>query len=497
MPTGEFVAAIPMPFTGESIVDGILVSWLVEPGDTVTRGQHVAELETEKSVWEFESPCDGVIEALSVEPGDVVDVNSPIFEIRTVDEDVRHLAVAGEAAPAEVDDEAEEAVLDEKGIRIAPRIKKMLREAGVAVTEWLEIAKRNGGRIQADQVESYLAGLKRQKSMAVSEKRKKTECYIAAIGTYTPKKIVGNDHFVEHFDDIDESYIEKVTGIRERRWVESESTSDMAIEASKRALENSGIEADEIEMVILATTTADMPLPASACLVASKLGCDGVPAFDVQAACSGWLYALSIGREYVLGGRYRKVLVVAAETMSAFTDITDRATGFLFGDGAGAAILSTDSSGHRLSEVVMKTDTNGYDIIYRKAGGTVMPLRNMSSPRDEFWVMDGGRMFRSAVTGFSNAITDVIVQEKAKLGDIAWFVPHQANQRILKTVAHRLKAEQNKFFSNIHRMGNTSAASIPLALIDLQAQHQLNKGDKVLLCAVGAGLTSASCIIEW
>ena len=192
-----------------------------------------------------------------------------------------------------------------------------------------------------------------------------------------------------------------------------------------------------------------MPLPASACVVAEAIGCDGVPAFDIQAACSGWLYALSIGREFIRGRAYSNILVVAAETMSVFTDPTDRATGFLFGDGAGAAVLSSEAPGHELSDVVMGTDTEGYDIIYRKAGGALMPAHAMTSPRDEFWVMDGGRMFRSAVKGFSDVILSVIEREGISIDQVNWFVPHQANQRILKTVAHRLKADPRKFFSNI------------------------------------------------
>ena len=498
----EFIVTVPMPFTGESIVDGILVSWLVDPGDTVEKGQHVAEIETEKSVWEFEAPCAGVIVSLKAEAGDVVDVNAPLFEIRTTDQDVRHLAGPGqedEGAAEEAESVATVGHSAERGtVSVSPRIRKLLRDAGLSEEQWPEVAAASeAGRITAESIERYMEGAESRVSVSDNGSRAAQQCFIAGIGTYAPKRIIGNDHFVEHFDDIDESYIEKVTGIRERRWVDGESTSEMAVLAAKEALRNARIEAADIDMIVLATTTPDMPLPASSCVVAEKLGCRDIPAFDLQAACSGWLYGLSVGRQYVQSGTYTNVLVIASETMSAFTDVTDRATGFLFGDGAGAAVLNGRDGGHLLSNVVMRTDTAGYDIIYRKAGGTIMPPRAMSSPRDEFWVMDGGRMFRSAVSGFSDVIEAVAVQENVPLGEISWFVPHQANQRILKTVAHRLKADDQRFFSNIRLMGNTSAASIPLALQDLQGQHQLSKGDRLLLCAVGAGLTSAGCLITW
>ena len=490
----DFVVSVPMPFTGESIVDGILVSWMIEPGDVVTKGQPVAELETEKSVWEFESPCSGTIVGLKAEAGDVVDVNAPLFDIRTSDADVRHLLEIEESAKVE----KVASSVAQGSHQVSPRAKKLLREAGIDESDWPKVAELNSeGRIGPDEVTQFAEGRLTKPKISGNGSSGTISCNIAGIGTYTPKSVVGNDHFVEHFDDIDESYIEKVTGIRERRWVNEESTSDMAISAAREALSRSKIDASKIDMIILATTTADMPLPASACVVAEAIGCDGVPAFDIQAACSGWLYALSIGRQFLRGGTCSNVLVVAAETMSVFTDPTDRATGFLFGDGAGAAILSSETQGHELSDVVMGTDTDGYDIIYRKAGGALMPPHAMESPRDEYWVMDGGRMFRSAVKGFSDVILRVVEREGISIDQVKWFVPHQANQRILKTVAHRLKADPSKFFSNIRLLGNTSAASIPLAMEDLQAQQTIAKGDILLLCAVGAGLTSSGCLIRW
>jgi 3-oxoacyl-(acyl-carrier-protein) synthase III len=345
------------------------------------------------------------------------------------------------------------------------------------------------GRLAFEEVKAYLATkIAYQKSYT---------SHLAGIGAYIPERIVDNSLLIQQFDDIDEKYIEKVTGIRERRWVDGETTSDMAFFAAQEAIENAGVEPCDIDLIILATTTPDMPLPATACEIQRRLGCRDIPAFDLQAACSGWLYGLAIAQQFLKTGNCRNVLVMASETMSKFTDRADRATAFLFGDGAGAAIVSSEKGGHELSDVLLKADASGYDIIYRRAGGSLMPPRSMDSPKDEFWFMDGGRMFRSAVTAFSDVIESVASRARTAISDFNWFIPHQANERILKSVATKVKAIPEKFFSNIKLVGNTSAASIPLALKDLQKQAKVQSGDKLLLCAVGAGLTSAGAVLTW
>lgn len=494
MSSEEFIVTIPMPFTGESIVDGVLVNWLVQPGDRVTKGQNIAEIETEKSVWEFEAPCAGEVVSLRAVPGDVVEVKAPLLEIRTADTSVRHLLDTQQRKTEQTAEPAEQAVLklprgngDSGRLETSPRVRKLLRESGIDEEEARRIQR--AGRLTVEVVEAYLEARKRPGGAVTS--------FLAGIGAYTPGRIVRNDLFTANFEDIDENYIEKVTGIRERRWVEDETTSDMAYAAAKEALANSHLTAADIDMIILATTTPDMPLPATSCLVQQKLRCRDIPAFDLQAACSGWLYGLSIAQQFLKTGTYRNILVLASETMSKFTDPEDRATAFLFGDGAGAAVVSSQSSGHELSDIVIKAYSSGYDIIYRRAGGSLMPPRLMKSPKDEFWFMDGGRMFRSAVEAFADVIEAVSARVKTATGDFDWFVPHQANERILKSVAKRVKAAPEKFFSNIRDVGNTSAASIPLALKDLARQKKINNGDRVLLCAVGAGLTSAGAVLTW
>ena len=502
MGSNEFVVTVPMPFTGESIVDGILVNWLVEPGERVRKGQNIAEIETEKSVWEFEAPCTGEVVSLRAEPGDVVEVKAPLLDIKTGDEGVKHLLfeempvtdtprAAGGVPEASV---ADEKPGDSSRLDVSPRVKKLLRDAGIDSEEarTIPVAKN---RLSTEDVEKYIAG--KMKTEPQLEQPGAVTCYIAGFGAYVPDNIVENSLFTPHFPDIDEEYIEKVTGIRQRRWVNEETTSDMAYAASKEALDQSGLNASDLDMIILATTTPDMPLPASACMVQKRLGCRDIPAFDMQAACSGWIYALSVARQFLQTGACRNILVIASESMSKFTDQTDRATAFLFGDGAGAAIVSSSTEGHKLTDIVLQADSSGYDIIYRKAGGSMVPPRLMDSPKDEYWFMDGGRMFRSAVAAFSQVIEAVAEKAKTAVNEFTWFVPHQANSRILKSVASRLRAAPERFFSNIRLLGNTSAASIPLALKDLEKQDKVKSGDKVLLCAVGAGLTSAGCVIYW
>ena len=512
----EFVASIPMPFTGESIVDGILVSWRIKPGEPVKKGQHIAEIETEKSTWDFEAPCAGEVVALKCSEGDVVDVGAPLLEIRTIDPDVRHLdrtsagegptangAATGVPAPARLSSRRDAGRSDAAGAEIfrqlSPRLKKMVQDSNIAEADLVNIeATGPEGRLTASDIGKYLDELE----AAANGGAALLTCYIRGIGTYVPPKVVDNSVFLQDFTDINEEYIEKVTGIRERHWTENETTSDLATKASLAALSAAGIQSKDLDLIILATTTPDMPLPATACAVQQKLGCTQIPAFDIAAACSGWLYALSIGRQYVQSGVYRNVLIIAAEVMSKFTDKTDRATAFLFGDGAGAAVLSADKGsgaheGHILSDITMQADSTGYDIIYRKAGGSEYPPGTKLENGDEYWYMDGGRMFRGAVTAFSDIIESVAKSAGVPLGEFTWVVPHQANQRILKSVAHKLKVPMERFYFNIERYGNTSAASIPLCLKEMEELGKLKKGDRLLLCAVGAGLTIAGGYITW
>lgn len=507
----EYNIVVPMPFTGESIVDGIVIKWLIQPGDTVKKGDSLAEIETEKSTWEYESPCDGKIVNLLASEGDVVEVNAPLLSMLTRDRNVVHLSEerlvngkmpSGRGEQDKEDDlsikgKEEPSTKAEKGetLRISPRIRQLLREHSIDEGALDSIdGSGKDGRVTADDIEAYLD----QKEPENSTKT----CFIAGIGAYVPTLVIDNRNCSEYFPDIDEEYIEKVTGIQERRYLEEgATTSDMAVSAGKRALKEAGISAEELDLVILATTTPDMPLPATACAVIEKLGCPKIPAFDLAAACSGWLYGLSVGKQFIQTGVYRRILVIAAEAMSRFTDRTDRATAFLFGDGAGAAVLTGDEErkgkGHVLKNIILKADSSGYDIIYRKTGGSSHPPGVEPGQGDEYWYMDGGRMFREAVSSFSNVILEVLKDAHISTSHIDRMVPHQANQRILRAVAKKTGIQYEKVFLNIHKYGNTSAASIPIALDELSRSGGVKPEDVVLLCAVGAGLTSAGCLVRW
>ncbi|MEW5814698.1 MAG: beta-ketoacyl-ACP synthase 3 [Spirochaetota bacterium] len=500
----SFIITIPMPFTGESIVDGIILSWLVKTGDHVKKSQPLAEIETEKSAWEFESPCDGEVVSLKARAGDIVAVGTPLVEIMTTDPDMRHLELDKLVAERiEVTRQSKNDDSSRRGenggrseLKLSPRVKKLLLDNNVNLNDISKI-KGNGqeGRITVEDVERYVESLKQRQSTA---KKAASGCYITGVGAYVPEHVIDNSFFADKLPDINADYIEKVTGIKERRYIDNaQSTSDLGLEAAKTALEAAGLDVSAVQMIIVATSTPDMPLPATACALQQKLGCPNIPAFDIAAACSGWLFGLSLAQQYIENGTFDNILVIAAETMSRFTDKTDRSTAFLFGDGAGAALVSSSPAGHRLSGMIIRGDSTGYDIIYRKAGGSSLPPGSKLSPGDEYWYMDGGRMFRGAVAAFSEIINAVSEKAGIELKDFRWIVPHQANQRILKAVANKVKIEEEKFFSNIALYGNTSAASVPLAIRDLEMEGRIKTGDKILLCAVGAGLTYAGCVLEW
>lgn len=503
--TDAFVVTIPMPFHGESVVEGLLLGWKVRAGDKVAKGQPLAEIETEKSAWTFESPCDCEVLELKAADSEVVAVSAPLLVVRTGDENMRHLeAGAGQAAakpaaaaqpaagstPARATQTVRPAEPRHGGenggaLRLSPRVKGMLRARHVTRETLEELTSRQGlAYITGRQVEAGLSGGSRT-----------AVCRIAGLGVWVPERVVPNAAFREAFPDTSDAYIEQVTGIAERRYVaEGESTSDLAERATRAALQKAGLTPEDLDMIVLATTTPDMPVPSTACALQQRLGVNGIPAFDLSAACSGWLYGLSVARQFILNGAYRTVLVVAAEAMSRFTDPTDRATAFLFGDGAGAVVLSSRLPGPVISDVLMSTEPEGYDIIYRKAGGALEPVARGDSA---FWRMDGKRMYQAAVRMFSDGITRVLTRERLTMDDIRWIVPHQANERLWKAVANRLGAPADRFFSNIRGYGNTSAATIPIALRDLVASGRLEAGDRIVLAAVGAGLTAASCLVTW
>jgi 3-oxoacyl-[acyl-carrier-protein] synthase-3 len=322
---------------------------------------------------------------------------------------------------------------------------------------------------------------------------------ILGTGSYAPKNIVTNDDMAKFVDTSDE-WIRTRSGISERHFAaKDETTSDMGCIAAERAIEAAGIERSEIDLIILATMTPDMPFPSTACLVQSKLGLPNVTTFDIQAACSGFVYALSIANSMLRSGHFNKALVIGAEKMSSILDFEDRTTCVLFGDGAGAAILSREAADNvGILGAIGGADGSNPSLLQQPGGGSAMPASEASiAARQHFLKMNGKEIFKSAVRVMGQASTDIIEQVGYTPEDLDLVIPHQANMRIIESLAKRLKIPMEKFHNNLDRFGNTSAASVPIALDEAFRAGRIKSGDLILLVAFGAGLTWASTLIKW
>jgi 3-oxoacyl-[acyl-carrier-protein] synthase III len=306
--------------------------------------------------------------------------------------------------------------------------------------------------------------------------------------------VVTNHELLKEFPNLTDDYMFGVTGIRERRWAkDGEKPSEMAYKASLDALKRSNLEARELGAIVLATETPDLAMPSTSCILQDMLGVRGIPSFDLHAACSGWLYALSVARGLILSGVADNILVVSTELQSQTIDKTDMETCFLLGDGAGAAVISGSRDGHEIKKVLLKADSKGLHMIKRAVPGYKTPIsvENLNP-----WIrMDGHALFRFATDGFSTIIREVTSLSGWKPEEVHWVIPHQANRRILKAAAQRSGISFDRFYINIERVGNTGSASISNALVDLE--KDIRKGDKMVLCSVGAGITVAAVSIEW
>ncbi|NPB05967.1 MAG: ketoacyl-ACP synthase III [Aquificae bacterium] len=299
-------------------------------------------------------------------------------------------------------------------------------------------------------------------------------------GAYLPSKVLTNEELEKMVDTSDE-WIRERTGIRERRIAEKESVVDMAYEASKEALKNAGVKPGELDLIILATLTPEKRFPATACLLQARLGAKGVYAFDVSAACSGFLYALDLADAFIKSGKAKKVLVVGSEKLSEAVDWTDRSTCVLFGDGAGAAVLG-DGGGEVLSSK-MYADGSLEELLYAEKCG--------------FIKMKGRELFKQAVRSMAKACQEVLAEVGVKPEELSLVVPHQANLRIIKALAEKLNLPEEKVFVNVDRYGNTSAASIPIALHEAIKKGRLKRGDLVLMTAMGGGLTWGASLLRY
>jgi 3-oxoacyl-[acyl-carrier-protein] synthase-3 len=323
---------------------------------------------------------------------------------------------------------------------------------------------------------------------------------VAGVGYAVPARIRANSDILKSFPDRTEEEIVRLTGIKERRYAaEHESATDLAATAVNHALTQAGMTVDQIDGIILATIIPDQPVPSMASALARRLSIPRALAFDVNAACSGWLYALEIGRSLIRSGTAKNLIVVTAELLSRITNPEDHDTAFLFGDGAGAAILTGGPGGHRLYRMGISGDATQFEAIQRPGGGARMPWpAPVNGNLENFYLqMDGAAVFKHAVIAFAQQIEQTLARENLKPSDIAWIVPHQANERILKAVSRRVGIPYDRFVMTISKYGNTSAASVSMALGWASEEGIFNSGDKIIFCSVGAGLTFAGGLLVW
>ena len=320
---------------------------------------------------------------------------------------------------------------------------------------------------------------------------------ITAVGGYVPEDRLTNAD-LEKLVDTNDEWIRTRTGITERRILKTPglATSDMVVPAVNELLKKRGISAEEIDLMIVATITPDMAFPSTANLACHKLGAKNAFGFDLAAACSGFLFALTTGASFIESGRYKKVVVVGADKMSAIVDYSDRNTCVLFGDGAGAVLLEPNTEGYGLQDAILKSDGSGAPFLNIKAGGSLRPASiETVTNKEHFAFQEGQSVFKFAVKGMADVAAELLERNHLTGDDIAWLVPHQANKRIIDATANRMGLNQDKVMLNIQRYGNTTAATIPLCLWEWE--NQLKKDDKIVLAAFGGGFTWGSALIRW
>ena len=328
-----------------------------------------------------------------------------------------------------------------------------------------------------------------------------TRARITGTGSALPDKVVTNRD-LEQMVETNDEWITTRTGIKQRRIAaEGEYTSTFAAEAARRALAMSGIGADELDLIILGTVTPDFPFPATACIIQKELGAHKAAAFDLSAACSGFLYGLSIATAYIRSGVARKALVMGAEVLSRVVDWTDRNTCILFGDGAGAVVVeAVEGEGESgILSTHLFSDGSHWDQLYLPGCGSRNPASNQRTIDEHLYYirMEGNDVFKHAVRAMEEAATAALDANSMSPSDISFFIPHQANRRIIDATAKRLGLSEDKVFVNLHNYGNTSAASIPIALDEANRSGIINNGDIILMDAFGGGFTYGSALVRW
>ncbi|MGK6351907.1 beta-ketoacyl-ACP synthase III [Parapedobacter sp. DT-150] len=325
----------------------------------------------------------------------------------------------------------------------------------------------------------------------------KIHAAITAVHGYVPDYILTNQE-LETMVDTNDEWITTRTGIKERRILKGEgkATSDMAVPAVKGLLEKRGISAEEIELIIFCTVTPDMPFPATANILADKIGAINAWGYDLQAACSGFIYGLTTGAKFIESGMHKKVLVVGGDKMSSIINYKDRATCIIFGDGCGAVLLEPSEEAVGVMDAILKSDGSGTPYLNIKAGGSLYPASHATVDADMHYAYQEGRtVFKFAVTNMADVAADIMERNHLTADDVAWLVPHQANKRIIDATADRMGLPEEKVMVNIQRYGNTTAATIPLCLWEWE--NQLKKGDNIILAAFGGGFTWGSVYLKW
>jgi 3-oxoacyl-[acyl-carrier-protein] synthase III len=322
---------------------------------------------------------------------------------------------------------------------------------------------------------------------------------ISALGTYVPPHVLTNADLEKMVETSDDWIVSRV-GIRERHLVENGvATSDLAVEAAKKALEERGIEPSEIEAIVVATVTPDMLFPSTACVIQHKLGMKNTWGFDLSAACSAFVYALQTGAQFVATGAHKKVLVIGADVMSSIIDYTDRNTCILFGDGAGAVVLEpADEDSLGIIDFIHEIDGSGGCALYMPGGGSLHPSTRETVDKKMHYVhQDGQAVFKYAIRKMAEICEKILRRNGLKPSDIDAFIPHQANRRIITATGERLGLRPESVIINIDRFGNTTAATIPLAMETARQECKLKKGSLVLLASVGAGFTTGATLLRW
>ncbi|WP_196891206.1 beta-ketoacyl-ACP synthase III [Aureivirga marina] len=320
---------------------------------------------------------------------------------------------------------------------------------------------------------------------------------ITAVGKYVPEYVLTNKE-LETMVDTNDEWIVTRTGIKERRILkkEGEGTSYMAIKAAEQLIEKKQLDPKEIDLVVVATATPDMFAASTAAYVASKIGASNAFAFDIESACSSFLYGMSLVSSYIESGKYKKVLLIGGDKMSSIIDYTDRATCIIFGDGAGAVLFEPSTDGYGVQDEFLRTDGAGREFLHVEAGGSVMPASEETVKNKKHFVHQEGRtVFKHAVSNMADVSEKMLTRNNLTKEDINWLAPHQANMRIIEATANRIDLDMSKVMVNIHKYGNTTSGTLPLLIADYE--EQLKKGDNIIFAAFGGGFSWGSILLKW